>query len=51
MINLSELSYLQTQRNYYYNNNMELELAAVEKEISKFVPFHTMDQYLNSLNK
>lgn len=36
--NRSELNYLQTQRNYYYNNDMKAELAAVMIEIENFVP-------------
>lgn len=38
MYNLSELSYLQTKRNYYYNNNMISELEAIEIEILNFQP-------------
>ena len=36
--NLSELSYLQTKRNYFFNNGMTLQLEEVQKEINNFVP-------------
>ena len=38
MKNLSELSYLQTKRNYFFNNGMTLQLEEVQKEINNFVP-------------
>jgi hypothetical protein len=38
MYNLSELTYLQNQRNHFHNNNMEAELKAVLIEIENFVP-------------
>jgi len=38
MRNLSELAYLQTQRNHFYNNNMEAELTEVLAKIEEFTP-------------
>ena len=50
MLNLSELSYLQNQRNYFHNNNMKVELENVLLKIANFIPCYTMDQYINSLS-
>lgn len=42
MYNLSELTYLQTQRNYFYNNNMTQQLNEVEQKIKNFVPQYSL---------
>lgn len=49
MLNLSELSYLQNQRNYFFNNNMQTELEQVNEKIKNFKPVYTMDQYLKTI--